>query len=55
MSDVETSVDENLLGFITGSVSLETYDAFVDGIKAMGVQDAVDIHQNALDEYLANE
>lgn len=54
MSDVETSVDESLLGFITGSISLDTYDSFIEGIKAMGVQDAIDIYQNALDEYYAN-
>jgi len=55
MSDVETSVDENLLGFITGSISLDTYDSLIEGIKGMGVQDAIDIYQNALDEYHANE
>jgi len=48
-------VDENLLGFITGSISLDTYDSLIEGIKGMGVQDAIDIYQNALDEYHANE
>ena len=55
MSDVETSVDENLLGFITGSISLDTYDAFLQGLHDMGVDDAIAIYQSALDEYFANE
>lgn len=55
MSDVETSIDENLLGFITGSISLDTYDAFIQGLHSMGVDDAVAIYQDALDAYLSNE
>ena len=55
MSDVETSVDENLLGFITGSVSMDTYDAFIQGLHDMGVGDAIAIYQDALDEYFAND
>lgn len=55
MNDVETSIDENLLGFITGSISLDTYDAFIQGLHSMGVDDAVAIYQDALDAYLSNE
>ena len=55
MSDVETSVDENLLGFITGSIPMDTYDAFIQGLHDMGVDDAIAIYQDALDEYLSNE
>ena len=55
MSDIETSIDENLLGFITGSISLDTYDSFIQGLHSMGVDDAVAIYQDALDAYLANE
>ena len=55
MSDVETSVDENLLGFITGSVSMDTYDAFIQGLHDLGVGDAIAICQDALDEYFAND
>ena len=55
MSDVETSVDENLLGFITGSIPMDTYDAFLQGLHEMGVDDAIAIYQDALDEYLSNE
>ena len=52
MGDVETSVDENLLGFVTGSIDLSTYDAFVENLKTMGVEEALDIYQAAFDQYL---
>lgn len=55
MSDVETSVDENLLGFITGSIDLGTYDAFINGLKAMGVEDAIAIYQASFDRYLESQ
>lgn len=51
MGDVETSVDENLLGFVTGSIDLSTYDAFVENLKTMGVEEALDIYQAAFDQY----
>ena len=51
MGDVETSVDENLLGFVTGSIDLSTYDAFVENLKTMGVEEALEIYQAAFDQY----
>lgn len=53
MSDIETSVDEYLLGFITGSIPLSQYDQFLAGLSDMGIQEAIDIYQAALDQYEA--
>lgn len=53
MADISTSVDEYLLGFITGSISLDQYDTFLENIRSMDVQTAIDLYQKTYDEYLA--
>ena len=44
-------MDENTVSFISGTKSLDEYDAFVEQIKAMGIDDAIAIQQAALDRY----
>ncbi|TCL44120.1 hypothetical protein [Harryflintia acetispora] len=51
MADIKTFVDENTVSFISGTKSLDEYDAFVEQIKAMGIDDAIAIQQAALDRY----
>ncbi len=53
MSDVETHVDEMLLSFITGAADLAGFDTYVSDLYAMGLQEAIDIYQAALDTYNA--
>ena len=53
MSDIETYVEENLLKFVIGDRSLDEWDAYVETLKGMGIEDAIDMYQTALDRYLA--
>ena len=52
-SDIETYVSTTVLEFITGTRSLDEYDAFVETVENMGLQDCIDIYQAALDRYLS--
>jgi len=53
MSDVETYVSENIVQFIMGTRSLDQYDAFVQQLKDMGIEQALQIKQNAWNRYIA--
>ena len=53
MGDIETYVDEMVLKFITGAESLDGFDAYVDAVYAMGLQEAIDLQQDGLDRYNA--
>lgn len=50
-TDIETYVQENNVKFITGSVSLDTYDSYRDTLRDMGIEEAVAFKQAALDRY----
>lgn len=52
-NDIATYVASETLGFITGTVPLSEFDSFRDTIKSMGIQDLIDIYQDALDRYNA--
>lgn len=49
--DIETYVYEGVTQFIMGQRDLDTFDAFVAEIEAMGVNDALAITQKYLDAY----
>ena len=53
-SDVETYVEAEILRFVTGAVALtpESYQSFVDTAVGMGLDEMVEIYQNAYDRYL---
>jgi len=51
MSEVKTYVDEMTTKFIIGEVPLENYPQFVENIKKMGIDRAIDLQQQALDRY----
>lgn len=52
-TDIETYVQECNVKFITGSMSLDTYDAYRDTLREMGIEEAVAYRQAALDRYNA--
>jgi putative aldouronate transport system substrate-binding protein len=52
-SDLNTYLEESLTKFLTGDLSLDTdWDGFISTIEGMGLQDVVDIYQDAYDRYL---
>lgn len=51
MNEIQTYVDEMTLKFIMGQEPLSNFDAYVDQINKMGIDDAVKIKQDALDRY----
>lgn len=53
MTDVNTYVEETGLQFMTGKRSFDTYDDFIEQVRGMRVQDAIDVYQDALDRYNA--
>lgn len=53
LTDVETLIDEYLLGFITGSINLDKYEEFRQNIIDLDIQTVIDIYQRYYDEYTA--
>jgi len=53
LTDIETLIDEYLLGFITGSISLDKYEEFRQNIIDLDIQTVIDIYQRYYDEYTA--
>lgn len=53
LSDITTYRDENVIRFILGSESLDNYDKFVETIKKMNIDRAIEIKQAAYDRLQA--
>ena len=53
MSEINTYVDEMETKFIMGRESLDNYDAFIDTLYSMGVEEAIEIQQRTYDAYLS--
>jgi putative aldouronate transport system substrate-binding protein len=51
MNDINTLISENVVKFITGQRPISEFDAFIDQIKSMNIDRAVEIQQAALDRY----
>lgn len=51
-SDIETLVDEQLTKFIVGDTDMSEYDAFVEQIKGMNLDEVLEAYQSAYDRYL---
>ena len=49
LADVKTSVDENTALFITGVRPMSEWDAYVEQLKALGIERAIELVQNAYD------
>ena len=52
MNEVNKYVYENMYAFISGSKSLDEFDAFVEQIKKMNIERALEIKQKGYDAYL---
>ncbi|MGI6173565.1 MAG: extracellular solute-binding protein [Christensenellales bacterium] len=52
MTNINTYREEMTFKFITGQESLDNFDAFVQNMYDMGLEDAVALKQDALDRYL---
>ncbi|HML47872.1 MAG TPA: extracellular solute-binding protein [Clostridia bacterium] len=52
-SDISTYVAEMRIKFITGEESLENFDAYLNKLKAMNVEELIAIEQAAYDAYMA--
>lgn len=52
LSPISTRIQEMGLKFMTGDESLDNYDAFVEELNGMGLQDCIDIMQAAYNRYL---
>ena len=53
VSRVNNFAEEKIYAFIFGEESLDNFDAFVEQIKALGIDRAVEIKQAAYDRYMA--
>ena len=51
MADINTYVEDSLPKCITGDLSMDQWDDFVAQIKAMNIDRAIELHQQALDRY----
>ena len=50
---VKTYVEEELTKFIMGLRGIEEWDSFVETVKGMNVERAIEIRQGAYDRYMA--
>lgn len=53
MADIQTVVDEKTPQFISGVISLDEYDAYLETIKGMNIDRAAEIVQEAYDAFMA--
>ncbi len=53
MSDISTYMDEMIPQFMTGAKSMDEFDAFVEQIKSMDIQNCIDMYQRAYDNYMS--
>ena len=52
-SDINTYLQENIAQFITGAKPMDQWDAFVEELYSMGIEDCIALKQDAYDRYLA--
>lgn len=52
-SDIDTYVMTSILQFIIGERPIEEFDAFVEQVMSMGIEDCIAIKQAAYDRYAA--
>ena len=53
LADVETYASENASAFITGTRSIDEWDAFVEQVMSIGLSDVLETYQAALDRFNA--
>lgn len=52
-NDIDTTCREKILAFILGNEDLSGWDAFIDEIQSMGLDDVIAVRQAAYDRYKA--
>ncbi len=52
-SDINTYLQEQIAQFITGAKDMDEWDAFVETLIDMGIEDCISLKQDAYDRYLA--
>lgn len=52
-NEITTYASTAILSFVTGNRDLSEWDAFVQEIKDMGIEDCISVYQDAYDRYLA--
>jgi putative aldouronate transport system substrate-binding protein len=52
-SDINTYMQQYLAEFITGSRPMEEWDSFVEELISMGIEDCIELKQDAYDRYMA--
>lgn len=52
-SDIDTYVSENLAKFYSGDKPLSEWDAFIETVHEMGIDECIEIYQGAYDRYMA--
>lgn len=50
--DIETYMDEHIVRFIVGDEPLSEFDAYVDALLGMGIEECVELEQAAYDRYM---
>ena len=53
IGDIETYIGEMTTKYITGLESLDTFDEYLETLKSMGVERAIELQQEALDDFNA--
>ena len=51
-TDIEDYVTESQAKFITGKTSFDEWDKYVETVKKVGLDQYMEIYQNAYDRYL---
>ena len=51
INTISTYQDEQMIKFIMGTLPISEFDNYVREIKNMGIDDALEIYQTALDSY----
>ena len=51
MSAISTYVDEELMNFVIGNKSMDEFDAFVESVKSLGIDEIIEVMQGAYDRY----
>lgn len=53
MNEITTYVSESVVKFVMGQTEIDEFDTFVENLKGMGIERAVEIEQAAYDRYIA--
>lgn len=54
-SDIETFTEEAITKYIIGDLDFDTYETdFVEVLESMGIQDCIDLYQQAYDRYMSD-